>query len=162
MSGKCKLNGGLPDVGVMETPRCDHELNGLWQVGHLLFSIYRPIRPHAEVGVAANKAHLSVALAVFKLHCRKGKGGEAGAELKHSEIYCTKSSQIFDKTGLLEINPHPSRRILKYLIPSAVTSDSLLWCLWQNKLLIYSWTGGHGEEPKAFSFFIPNWKPMST
>lgn len=60
--------------------------------------------------------------------------------------------QILDTSGRLKINPHPSRCILKYLIPSAVTSDSPLWRLWQNKLLICSWTGIHRGGPNSFSY----------
>lgn len=74
---------------------------------------------------------------------------------QHSEIYFMRCSQILDTSGRFKINPHPSRHILKYLIPSAVTTDSLLSSLWQNKLLIWFWTGIHREEvgggPNSFS-----------
>lgn len=77
---------------------------------------------------------------------------------QHSEIYSMRCSQILDTSGRFKINPHSSRHILKYLIPSAVTSDSLLSRLWQNKLLICSWTGIHqgwgGEWDLILSHFI--------
>ncbi len=85
--------------------------------------------------------------------------GERGNRIRgqHSEIYSTRCSQIPDTSGRLKINLHPSRRILKYLIPSAVTFDSPLWRLWQNKLLICFWTGIHGGDLILFHIILfPN------
>lgn len=69
MSSQGQFNSGLPDVWVMEPPGCYHELDRLRQVAHLLLGIHCPIGPHAKVGVAADEADLSVALAVLKLYC---------------------------------------------------------------------------------------------
>lgn len=80
MSGKGELHGGLPDVRVVQSPRRHHELDRLGEVGHLLLCVHTPVGPHAEVGVAADKAHLSAVLAVLKLHCR-GRQRE-GAEVQ--------------------------------------------------------------------------------
>ena len=93
VSSQGQLNGGLPDVWVMEPPGRHHELDGLWQVGHFLLCIHLPVWSHTEVGVAADKAHLSAALAILKLHCRdrqkKGKGGGGGTKSESSTVRFT-------------------------------------------------------------------------
>lgn len=78
MSGQGQLHGGLPDLRVVQPLGCDHELDGLGQVGHVLLGVHRPIGPHAEVGVVGHEPHLPATLAVLELHW----GGEKGAELE--------------------------------------------------------------------------------
>lgn len=73
---------------------------------------------------------------------------EKAAQGRFNSIRC---SQILDTSGRLKIKPHPSRRISKYLILLLSLLIPPLWHLWQNKLLISSWTGVHGKERNAFS-----------
>jgi len=77
VSGQRQLDGGLPDVGVVEPPGRHHELDGLRQVGQLLLGVHRAVGPHAVVWVAADEAQISAArLAVLELHCRETGRGE--------------------------------------------------------------------------------------
>lgn len=90
VSSQGQLNGGFPYVCVMEPPGCDHELDGICQVGHFLLCVHRPIRSHTEIGVAADKAHLPVTLAILKLHCRhREEKGKGDTELENSIVRFT-------------------------------------------------------------------------
>lgn len=90
VSSQGQLNGGFPYVCVMESPGCDHELDGICQVGHFLLCVHRPIRSHTEIGVAADKAHLPVTLAILKLHCRhREEKGKGDTELENSIVRFT-------------------------------------------------------------------------
>lgn len=84
VSGQGELDGGLPDVRVVQPLGCHHELDGLRQVGHLLLGVHRPVGPHAEVGVVADEAHVSAALTVLKPHC--GRKKEKRRELEISTL----------------------------------------------------------------------------
>lgn len=89
VSRQSQLHRGLPDVRIVEPPGRHHELDRLGQIRHLLLGEHCPIGPHAEVGVTADKAHLSVVLTIFKPHCREEQERERRKRIteSHREIY---------------------------------------------------------------------------
>lgn len=91
---------------------------------------------------------------------RKKRRSRRWIKEQHSQIYFMRCSQILDTSGRLKINPHPSRRIAEYLIPSPVTPESAFWHLRQNKLLICFLTAIHQGRPNSF-FFQNGWIAMS-